>query len=87
MSKVKKLLWCPFCGCPGEYVFRKRTKGNLPYAIACSSTIDKECLIYSGYEERHKHDKRSWDDVLCWYTKLDDAVKAWNTRRGELLVL
>jgi len=75
-----KLLPCPFCGSPAELIRRRRTKDNLPYAIACSSTIDLECFLYSGVEERHKHDKRSWDDVMVWFAKLDDAKKAWQTR-------
>lgn len=82
-----KLLPCPFCGSPAEFVIRSN-KGPNPfhihkeskYAIACSSTIDLECYLYSGHDERTKHSKRSWDDVLWWYAKLDDAVKAWQTR-------
>jgi len=77
MSKLKN---CPFCGSNAELVNSRQAFEKVMYAIACSSSIIKECYLYSGSDERHLHDPRAWDDVLFWYVKKEDAVEAWNRR-------
>lgn len=74
---------CQFCGSKAELIKRKPLKGDLPYAIACTSGVTKECFLYSGSEERQLHDPRAWDDVLQWYAKEEEAINAWNTRPAK----
>jgi hypothetical protein len=73
---------CPFCGSKAKLIHRKRTKLNLPWAVACQSPIVEECHLYSGAEERIEH-PRAWDDVLFWWTHREDAIAAWNRRSSD----
>ena len=66
---------CPFCGSPAEILHNK--DGHT--AIACTSTISQDCHLYSGWDERQNSDI-SWDDVMVWYVKEQDAFTAWNRR-------
>ncbi len=75
MQKDEMLKSCPFCGSTAEIL---KNKDGL-FAVACTSGINTECFLYSGHDERIDHNA-NWDDVMTWYAKKTEAIKAWNRR-------